>query len=198
MSKEHSASRIFISFSLLLSCCFYNSPFFPLVHSLCRFLCSVCCIYFDQRLGTAHSKPWSKYIFWMFFLCLKAEKRKKKQEILCKIWPKTLFFLNISSNFLLFLPFFSFLEKNQLKKHISTSIWSGQHPNASWNIQHLSVCQSARLFHLFTKLFWKDKTRLLDRSLICVWLDFYLVVNLCWCWCSPNLMFTKLDVHKIN
>ena len=41
-------------------------------------------LYFNQFQGFVHSKRWSKYAILMF-LCQKAEKRKKKQEICCKI-----------------------------------------------------------------------------------------------------------------
>ena len=43
--------------------------------------------------------------------------------------------LKFATNFLLFLSFFSFFAQKMLKKHILTSVWSGQHQNAGWNIQ---------------------------------------------------------------
>ena len=48
---------------------------------------------------------------------------------------KTHFLLKFATNFLLFLSFFSFFAQKMLKKHILTSVWSGQHQNAGWNIQ---------------------------------------------------------------
>ena len=42
-------------------------------------------------------------------------------------------------NFLLFLPFYVFCKK--VKKHILTSVWSAQHPNANRNIQLMSLCK---------------------------------------------------------
>ena len=41
-------------------------------------------VYFDQRLGAAHSKGWQKYAFSMFF-CLEAEKNAKKEKFAAKI-----------------------------------------------------------------------------------------------------------------
>ena len=54
------------------------------------------------------------------------------------LWVQTQnthFLLIFASIFLLFLPFYKFLAKN-VKKHISTSIWSAQHPNAGSNLLH--------------------------------------------------------------
>ena len=48
---------------------------------------------------------------------------------------KTHFLIKFATNFLLFLSFFSFFAQKMLKKHILTSVWSGQHQNAGWNIQ---------------------------------------------------------------
>ena len=45
-------------------------------------------VYFDQLLGAEHPKSWSK----SSFLCKKAEKMRKKQEICTKIYQKTHFF----------------------------------------------------------------------------------------------------------
>ena len=44
-------------------------------------------VYFDQLLGAAHPKSWSK----SSFSAKKAEKMRKKQEICCKIHQKTRF-----------------------------------------------------------------------------------------------------------
>ena len=49
-------------------------PLFNLKNELCSIV-----VYFNQRMGAAHSKRWSKYAYKMFFV-LKAGKRKKKQE----------------------------------------------------------------------------------------------------------------------
>ena len=57
--------------------------------------------YFDQRLGVAHSKRWSKSLFLTFFV-LKIWKTSKKKEICCKILQKRILFL-ASSRKMIFL-----------------------------------------------------------------------------------------------
>ena len=59
---------------------------------------------------------------------------------------KTHFFAKLSINFLALSSFFSFLAQKMLKKHISTSIWSVQHPNAVQNIQHLGNNKEKYIF----------------------------------------------------
>ena len=82
-------------------------------HLFC--LSSPTVVYFDQHLCTTHSKCWLNYVF-SIFLCLKAEKRKKKYEICCKILHKNVFF-NLHQNAVqrLFLPFFSFLAQKNIE-----------------------------------------------------------------------------------
>ena len=54
------------------------------------------------------------------------------------------FLLSFAANFLLF-AFFSFLAQKMLKNHISTSVWSAQHPNTGRNIQYSgSICSGKR------------------------------------------------------
>ena len=55
-----------------------------------------CCI-FDQRLGAANSKRWSKYFFFNIF-CTKKMKSKKKQENGCNILQKKNSFLSLHQN----------------------------------------------------------------------------------------------------
>ena len=50
-------------------------------------LCLPSVLYFNQCLGATHSKPWSN-MFFQGFLCKKAEKKKEKQKIWCKIQQK--------------------------------------------------------------------------------------------------------------
>ena len=56
--------------------------------------------------------------------------------------------LNLHSFLMLFLPFFSFCTKT-LKKHISSSVWSVQHPNTGWNIQQISTIFRPVMAQLF-------------------------------------------------
>ena len=55
---------------------------------------------------------------------------------LLQTW-KLYFLLYFGTIFMLFLPFSALLHK-KLKKHVLTSVWSAQHPNASRNIQQAS------------------------------------------------------------
>ena len=48
------------------------------------------------------------------------------------------FFAKFCINFFAFSSFFSFVYIKNVKKHISTSFWHAQHPNAGQNIQDLS------------------------------------------------------------
>ena len=92
-------------------------------------------VYFDQRLGAAHSKRWSKS-YKSLFLEEKAHFLGIKQStsVLVQI-KKNLFFAQICCKFLAFLRFFA---AKTLKMSISTSVWSAQHPNAGRSIQHMA------------------------------------------------------------
>ena len=59
---------------------------------------------------------------------------------------KKIIFSEFCSKFLTFLCFFLSAQKT-LKTHILTSIWSVQHPEAGWNIQHLWL--------VYNKMAWK-------------------------------------------
>ena len=47
-------------------------PLFNLKNELCSIV-----VYFNQRMGAAHSKHWSKYAYKMFF-CAKSWKKEEK------------------------------------------------------------------------------------------------------------------------
>ena len=51
---------------------------------------------------------------------------------------------NFAANFLLYLTCFSLLTQKTLKMHISTGVWSAQHPNAGPNIQQgIKFCKGS-------------------------------------------------------
>ena len=62
-------------------------------------------LYILTSFGAAHSKCWSKYAF-LCFLCEKAEKRKKKHEICCKILQKMGFDQRSGANTKTLVPLF--------------------------------------------------------------------------------------------
>ena len=82
-------------------------------------------VYFDQRLGAAHAKRWSKWSFSAFLL----QKKQKKQEICSKFQQKRLFFLHLHQN----AGQLFYSQKNKLFS-LKT-----QHPNAGRNIQQRLV-----------------------------------------------------------
>ena len=53
----------------------------------------------------------------------------------CKL--KNIFFAKFCPNLLAFLPFPAFFAWKSLKRHVLTSLWSAQHPNAGGNIQQM-------------------------------------------------------------
>ena len=65
----------------------------------------------------------------LYFVCCIFWNLKKK-HFFCSILPQF-------SCFFFFFSFFSFSAWKAFKKYISNNIWSVQHPNAGWDIQHL-------------------------------------------------------------
>ena len=66
---------------------------------------------------------------------------------------KNPFFVKNLQQISYFLHFFSFLAQTTLKMHISTSVWSAQHPNACQNIPHLC----SRTFHqMNSNIIWHE------------------------------------------
>ena len=90
-------------------------------------------------MGAAHSNGWLKYAFSKFFV-----PKNPGPAFWCKL--KNPFFAKLSINFLALSSFFSCLAQKMLKKHISTSIWSVQHPNAVQNTQHLGNNKEKYIF----------------------------------------------------
>ena len=62
--------------------------------------------YFDQRLGVAHSKRWSKSLFLTFFV-IKGEKPQKKKKFVAKFCKKRILF-SASSRKMIFLKWIFF------------------------------------------------------------------------------------------
>ena len=89
-------------------------------------------VFFDQVLGAALTKHCSKNVS---FYAVKLKKGKKHQNW-CKFWQKYVFlFLRQNAGW----KFYSYKTCFHLKKHISTSIWSAQHPNACQNIKQIAI-----------------------------------------------------------
>ena len=76
---------------------------------------SSCVLYFEQCLGSVHSKIWLKYASSMFFEHVFSGRNMFldhwKHDFWCKL-KKPIFLLYFSSNFFLFLPFQLFCKKN--------------------------------------------------------------------------------------
>ena len=108
-------------------------------------------VYFDQCLGAAHYQRWSKYTY-LTFCEPKSWKKEEKARNLRLNLAKNVFFKfapECGSSVL-------FPEKNKftvvkymftkdVNKHILTSVWNVQHPNAGWNIQQIEEMKKSQV-----------------------------------------------------
>ena len=111
-----------------------------------QFRSSIRTLCFQEGIGSLPAVGWCKAIkkfpklvvfhtLWYLKTCLYLRKQVfslNKNLGQCLLQSQKILF---ASFFFLFVPFLHFTCK-KVKKHISTSVWSAQHPNNGQNIQH--------------------------------------------------------------
>ena len=131
------------------------------IFSLCRFYKRICCI-FQPAFDCCTLQNFVEICFFHVF-GIKIVKRSWKNEAnncfwclhpnagqrFLKGWKPVLLPMKLSTSIWVqtpktcfallsfFCSFFKFFSQKNVKKHISTKVWSSQHPNAGQNIQHI-------------------------------------------------------------